>query len=116
MFFTKPWKHHILDNFFDDDTLKYCHNLIKSSSLKQNNHTVLKDKRLLSYFNKAFDETFIKNNFDGHRDFNYLEPVGDINLSNNKIWVIPLDTDNTDYHKIQEWAKIEGNNIIDNGA
>lgn len=81
MFFTKPWKHHILDNFFDDDTLKYCHNLIKSSSLKQNNHTVLKDKRLLSYFNKVFDETFIKNNFDGHRDFKFLKPVGEINLS-----------------------------------
>ena len=29
---------------------------------------------------------------------------------------IPLDPDNTDYQKIQEWAKIEGNNIIDNGA
>jgi hypothetical protein len=23
---------------------------------------------------------------------------------------------NTDYQAIQEWAKIEGNNIIDNGA
>ena len=23
---------------------------------------------------------------------------------------------NTDYQEIQEWAKIEGNNIIDNGA
>ena len=23
---------------------------------------------------------------------------------------------NTDYQNIQEWAKIEGNNIIDNGA
>jgi hypothetical protein len=37
-------------------------------------------------------------------------------LSNGTIVFIPLDTDNTDYHKIQEWAKIEGNNIIDNGA
>ena len=37
-------------------------------------------------------------------------------LSNGKIWFIPLDTDNTDYHKNQKWAKIEGNNIIDNGA
>ena len=80
MFFTEPWKHHILDNFFDDDTLKYCHNLIKSSSLKQNNHTVLKDKRLLSYFNKVFDENFIKNNFVNHRSFEFLEPVGEINL------------------------------------
>ena len=37
-------------------------------------------------------------------------------LSNGKIWFIPLDTDNTDYQAIQEWAAIEGNNIIDNGA
>jgi hypothetical protein len=29
---------------------------------------------------------------------------------------IPLDTDNRHYQAIQEWAKIEGNNIIDNGA
>ena len=31
------------------------------------------------------------------------------------LWV-PNDEDNTDYQAIQEWAKIEGNNIIDNGA
>tara|TARA_E500000305_G_scaffold110090_1_gene116944 strand:- start:7 stop:180 length:174 start_codon:yes stop_codon:yes gene_type:complete len=37
-------------------------------------------------------------------------------LSNGQVWFIPLDEANTDYHKIQEWAKIEGNNIIDNGA
>jgi len=28
----------------------------------------------------------------------------------------PLDEANTDYQAIQEWAKIEGNNIIDPGA
>jgi len=31
------------------------------------------------------------------------------------LWV-PNDEDNTDYQEIQEWAKIEGNNIIDPGA
>jgi hypothetical protein len=31
------------------------------------------------------------------------------------LWV-PLAEDNTDYQAIQEWAAIEGNNIIDNGA
>jgi len=31
-------------------------------------------------------------------------------------WSVPLDEANTDYQEIQEWAKIEGNNIIDNGA
>ena len=29
---------------------------------------------------------------------------------------VPVAEDNTDYQEIQEWAKIEGNNIIDNGA
>ena len=29
---------------------------------------------------------------------------------------VPLDEANTDYKAIQEWAKIEGNNIIDPGA
>jgi acid stress-induced BolA-like protein IbaG/YrbA len=29
---------------------------------------------------------------------------------------VPLNEANTDYQAIQEWAKIEGNNIIDNGA
>ena len=29
---------------------------------------------------------------------------------------VPLDPANTDYQAIQEWAKIEGNNIIDPGA
>jgi hypothetical protein len=37
-------------------------------------------------------------------------------LSNGQVWFIPLDEANSDYQKIQEWAKIEGNNIIDNGA
>ncbi len=29
---------------------------------------------------------------------------------------VPHDEANTDYQAIQEWAAIEGNNIIDNGA
>jgi hypothetical protein len=29
---------------------------------------------------------------------------------------VPLNEANRDYQAIQEWAKIEGNNIIDNGA
>jgi hypothetical protein len=37
-------------------------------------------------------------------------------LSNGQVWYIPLDEANTDYQAIQEWAAIEGNNIIDPGA
>ena len=29
---------------------------------------------------------------------------------------VPLDEANTDYQAIQEWAAIDGNNIIDPGA
>ena len=29
---------------------------------------------------------------------------------------VPHDEANTDYQAIQEWAAIDGNNIIDNGA
>ena len=37
-------------------------------------------------------------------------------LSNGKEWSVPLDEANKDYQAIQEWAEIEGNNIIDPGA
>jgi hypothetical protein len=37
-------------------------------------------------------------------------------LSNGKVWSVPLDEANKDYQAIQEWAAIEGNNIIDPGA
>ena len=37
-------------------------------------------------------------------------------LSDGKTWKVPLDEANTDYQAIQEWAAIEGNNIIDSGA
>ena len=32
------------------------------------------------------------------------------------VWQVPLDEANRDYQAIQEWAAIEGNNIIDPGA
>jgi len=38
------------------------------------------------------------------------------NLQNNQIVFVPNVETNTDYQAIQEWAEIEGNNIIDNGA
>jgi len=37
-------------------------------------------------------------------------------VNSNIVSSVPLDEANTDYQAIQEWAKIEGNNIIDNGA
>ena len=39
-----------------------------------------------------------------------------VTYSNGKISQVPLDEANTDYQAIQEWAAIEGNNIIDPGA
>ena len=37
-------------------------------------------------------------------------------VNSNMVKSVPLDEANTDYQEIQEWAKIEGNNIIDPGA
>ena len=37
-------------------------------------------------------------------------------LNNGKEYGVPLDEANKDYQAIQEWAAIEGNNIIDPGA
>ena len=39
-----------------------------------------------------------------------------LELGNDKFKHIPINEANTDYQAIQEWAKIEGNNITDNGA
>jgi len=36
--------------------------------------------------------------------------------NSNIVKIVPLDEANTDYQAIQEWAAIEGNNIIDPGA
>jgi hypothetical protein len=37
-------------------------------------------------------------------------------LTNGKILFVPHNEENKDYQAIQEWVKIEGNNITDNGA
>jgi len=39
-----------------------------------------------------------------------------VTYNNNKIIFVPLTEENRHYQEIQEWAKIEGNNIIDPGA
>ena len=39
-----------------------------------------------------------------------------VTYSNGITSFVPLDEANTDYQAIQEWAAIEGNNIIDPGA
>ena len=39
-----------------------------------------------------------------------------LELGNDKFKHIPIDEANTDYQAIQEWAAIDGNNIIDPGA
>ena len=39
-----------------------------------------------------------------------------VTYSDGSIWHVPEDQSNRHYQEIQEWAKIEGNNIIDPGA
>ena len=54
-------------------------------------------------------ETVTKNYLDG-------EFINYSMVKDGAKFFVPLDPDNTEYQEIQEWAKIEGNNIIDNGA
>jgi hypothetical protein len=37
-------------------------------------------------------------------------------VNSNRVKSVPLDPANKDYQEIQEWAAIDGNNIIDPGA
>ncbi len=60
---------------------------------------------MIDTIEKTYD--MIDNTFCGYR----------ITYQNsNRVKLVPLDEANTDYQAIQEWAAIEGNNIIDNGA
>ena len=52
------------------------------------------------------EKQYIKNEFVSYKMI----------LADGKEFSVPLDEANTDYQEIQEWAEIEGNNIIDNGA
>ncbi len=54
---------------------------------------------------KIYDK--IENVFDGYQ-VTYV--------NSNRVKSVPLVEDNTDYQAIQEWAAIDGNNIIDPGA
>ena len=62
MFYTKPWKHHIIDNFFDENTFWYCIEYLESIKKTQNNHTVIKDKKLKDYFDSVFTEEYLTKN------------------------------------------------------
>ena len=54
----------------------------------------------------SVEKIYVDGNFETYR----------VTFENGKISNVPLDETNTDYQAIQEWAAIEGNNIIDPGA
>ena len=54
----------------------------------------------------------VEKNYNTHGNFVSYKTI----YNTDKIWFVPLDEANTDYQAIQEWAAIEGNNIIDNGV
>ena len=83
MFYEKPFKHHIIDNFFDKDTLKYCISYLESIPKKQNNHTVIKDKKLISYFDAIFTEKFLNKNFPKHKPYKQLQSIAEVNICTN---------------------------------
>ncbi len=54
----------------------------------------------------------IEKDYNSHGNFVSYKTIYNID----KVCFVPLAEDNTDYQAIQEWAAIDGNNIIDNGA
>ena len=51
----------------------------------------------------------VKKNVIDEKVVSYQVTQQDSNL----VYSVPLDTDNTDYQAILEWAKIDGNSIAD---
>jgi len=49
-------------------------------------------------------------------DVYIFQNIYKVTYSNDVVSFVPHNEANTDYQAIQEWAKIEGNNIIDPGA
>ena len=54
----------------------------------------------------SVEKIYVDGNFENYR----------VTFESGKISNVPLDEANTDYQAVQEWAAIEGNNIIDPGA
>ena len=54
----------------------------------------------------SVEKVYVEGNFENYR----------VTFSDGKISNVPHNTANRHYQEIQEWAKIEGNNIIDPGA
>jgi len=52
------------------------------------------------------EKIYINNEFNSYK----------MTLDSGEVWQVPLDEANRHYIEIQEWAAIEGNNIIDPGA
>ena len=83
MFYEKPFKHHIIDNFFDEHTFWYCIEYLESVNKLQNNHTAIKDKRLKDYFDSVFTEVYLKKNYPNHRPYKTLESLAEVNICTN---------------------------------
>ena len=56
-------------------------------------------------------DTVTKSYYEGNFTMYKITYIG-----SDKEFFVPLDEANKDYQAIQEWATIEGNNIIDPGA
>ena len=86
MIYTEPWKHDVIDNFFDEATHSYCIEYLQSFRKRQNTHTVVKDKILLNYFDNIFTEEYLKTNFPQHRPYKYLESVAEVNICTDEFY------------------------------
>ena len=96
MFYTKPWKHEVIDNFFDDDTLQYCEEHLQSllkkkkpfcakqhisqSGRKNKKLFGINNKKILSHFDNIFTEEYLITNFPDHRSYKLLKSVAEYNI------------------------------------
>ena len=75
--FNNPFRHRIIDNFFDKDTLKYCFDYIKENKITK--IVRCNNKRLLNYFQNQFPESYLIN-FPNHRSYTKLGEYLEVNI------------------------------------
>ena len=89
-FYTKPWPHLVIDNFYDDETWAYVcdkESLFKEykdqAELKTHgiSFSHIEDYILKSYFSKHLPIDYLLEKFPNHRDFYQLEPDASLKVS-----------------------------------
>ena len=89
-FYSKPWPHLVIDNFFDDESWKYVKSKevlfsrYKQSAEKKNHgisFSFIDDEYLNQYFSQKLSIDYLCSKFPNHRDFYQLEPSLSLKVS-----------------------------------